>query len=292
MDSTIDNQGGEITFPPFDYDKPQTWASEEIYHYPSFDKESFQKQLNELFGLSETNLPNVRLVWPGDIKRCYSKFYISWTGAGFGVDTELRAKYRYASIQIPGTPDTIDIPPARWILEEFNHPGQYLASWEAARFDKTTGREIRPAPPPSGYYSHLWTIARHNEQCCKEAVENKKVCWGSYRLPDDHDIETLRKAKQARENARAIDTTRPLDETTMRGIALEVKNLVEDRDKCNERLLDEFIDEYAYELIEYFVGVPCSDVARKKFSIPKELKGKYQIKKENTEKAGLILPYK
>jgi hypothetical protein len=292
METALDNQGGEkITFPPFDFDKPETWASEEIYHYPDFNKESFQGLLDDLFGLSETGLPNVRLVWPGDIKKCYSKFYTTWTSSGFGVDTELRAKYKYASIQIPGTSDTIDIPPARWILEQFNHPGQYLASWEATRFDKE-GREVRPAPPPHGYYSHLWTIARHNEQCCKEAIENKKVCWGNYRLPDDHDIKMLKEAKRARDADREIDTTKPLDDLTLKQIEREVVDLGEKNDKRNAALLDEFVDEHAYELIEYFIGVPCSDIARKKFSIPKELKGKYRIKKEKMEKADLILPYK
>jgi hypothetical protein len=264
----------------FDFNKPETWGSPEIYAYPDFDITGFQKKLDDLFGLSDTNFPIVRIVWPGDIKKCYSKFYTSWTGAGFGIDSELRAKYRYASIQIPGTPDIIDVPPARWILEQFNHPGQYLASWEAARFSQD-GREIRPAPPPNGYYSHLWTIAEHNEECCKEAKAKMKVCWGSYRLPDEQDIDILRKAKQARDADREIDTTKPLDEITLEAINKETENRIAEQEKKVQDVLGELVDEYALELFEH-LGIPVSPTARAKFSIPKDLKGKHKIRTESS----------
>lgn len=275
------------TFTVFDFDKPETWADRQIYSYPDFDVTGFQVRLNDIFGLSETNLPIVRLVWPGDIKKCYSKFYVSWNGL-WGNKSELRAKYLYASIKIPGTPDIIDIPPARWILEQYNHPGQYMASWEATRFDKKTGRELRPAPPPNGYYSHLWTIARHDEQCCKAASENMKVCWGSYRLPDDHDLEMLKSAKQARDRDRKIDPTKPLDEKTLEQIKRETEERIAKTDAIVEQHLKEFIDENALEMIEFFTGVKVSDTARRVFSIPTELKGKYKI---NTEKKAEIIPY-
>lgn len=279
------------TFSSLDYDEPRSWAHQEIYSYPNYDVGEFQKKLDKLFGLSETNLPIVRIVWPGDIKKCYSKFYVSWAGSGFGIDTELRAKYRYASIKIPGTVDIIDVPPPRWILEQFNHPGQYMASWEAARFDKA-GREIRPAPPPNGYYSHLWTIARHDEKCCEEARASTKVCWGSYRQPDDQNIDMLAQAKQARDRDREIDTTKPLDERTIEAINRETEERLAKTDAIVEQHLREFIDENALEMIEFFTGRRASNRARKAFSIPANLKGKYRIEKENIERAELIIPRK
>lgn len=269
-----------------DFDKPESWGNPLIYSYPDFDVAGFQKKLDDLFGKSDTGLPIVRLVWPGDIKKCYSKFYVAWNAAGFGIKSELRAKYRYASIQIPGTPDIIDVPPPRWIIEQFEHPGQYMASWEAARFNKE-GREIRPAPPPNGYYSHLFTIATHDDACCKKAKEDYKVCWGSYRFPDDKDIEMLACAKQRRDADREIDTTKPLDAATLAALDKETEDRIAANEEKNEKILREFVDENAYELLEYVLGRKFSPKARQQFSIPTELRGKNNKRTE----AGLIVPY-
>lgn len=269
-----------------DRNKPTTWASRELYVPPDFDVAAYQNRIDEVMGKSDTGLPIVRLVWAGDIKKCFSKFYTSWNSAGFGVDSELRAKYLYASIKIPGSPDIIDIPPPRWIFEEFNHPGQYMASWQAARFD-SENREVRPAPPPNGYYSELFPIVTHKaDECCKEAAEKKVICWGYYREPDEKDLEVLRAAKKLRDEDPFVDPTKPLDEATLARARAEALVQVEKFEKERDQKLKDFVDENAVELLE-LCGVPVSDVARKMFSIPTALRGMNQ----KTE-SGVIVPYK
>jgi len=256
----------------FDTNKPETWADAQVYSPPaSFDVAGFQGKLDAVAGLSETNLPVVRLVWAGDRKRCYSKFYVTWKSDGMGLASELRAKYKYASMMIPHTTDVIDIPPPRWILEEYEHPGQYMASWEQARFQQ--GREIRPAPPPNGYYSWLLTIADHGEKkCCEEAEKNKVVCWGNYRDPDAVDIETIREAVFKREQDRFIDTTKPLDDLTLDILGKETEERVAKHQAYMDSQVSEYVEEHALELIEAF-GIPVPERLRKLYSIPKNIKG-------------------
>lgn len=269
----------------FDKDKPDSWASPELYSSPDFDLVGYQKKIDDIMGLSATNLPIVRLVWAADRKKCYSKFYVEWDAAGFGIKTELRAKYLYASIKIPGTADIIDIPPPRWIFEQFHHPGQYLASWEAARF--VDGKEQRPAPPPNGYYSDLHVIATHkHDECCADAKEKKVICWGRYRAPDEKDLDMLRAAKKARDADPFIDPSKPLDEKAQARIEEEVAVKKEEFEAARDAKLKDFVDEHAVELLEA-CGVPVSGRARTSFSIPAGLKGINQ----KTE-SGIIVPYK
>lgn len=264
-----------------DYNNPSTWADPKLHASPSFDVETFQKKIDDIFGLSETGLPIVRLVWAPDIQRCYHKFYTSWIGLQ-GAGSELRARYKYSTVQIPGTPDIIDIPPPRWMLEEFNHPGQANASWEAARWAKD-GRELRPPPPAEGHFTHLITIALHNKKkCCKFAKRDKVVCWGRYRQPDEKDLETLRMAKARRDADIAIDVTKPLTERDQTRIALETSSKIAEQEAATQKKIKEFVDENALELIGLVVPGARISEKNKKFSIPK-----FPITK--TE-AGIIIP--
>jgi hypothetical protein len=263
----------------FNLDKPETWANTAVHHPPSsFRIDEFQERLNAVMGLSDTGLPMVRVVWAGDIAKTYSKFYVSWIGSR-GVMSELRAKYKYCTIQIPETPDIIDIPPPRWILEEWNHPGQYFESWEAARFDKE-GREIRPEPPPEGYYSHLFTIARHNKFCCERAKKDSVVCWGNYRKPDGRDIAMIQEAKHRRDADKEVPLDRPLSLDILENVAKETASAIQTRQEKIDDELRQYIDENAVELICAFTGIEMND-KMKKFSFPKT--------HQSTE-SGLIVP--
>jgi hypothetical protein len=266
----------------FDKNKPGTWACSEIYSPPaSFDMAGYQSKIDAILGKSDTNHSVVRLVWAGDRKLAYSPFYVTWKPSGFGLSSELRAKYKYASLQVPGTSDIIDVPPPRWIFEEFNHPGQYMAAWEATRWQEIDGhrREVRPAPPPNGYYSHLLTIADHgNHQCCEQAKKDYVVCWGNYREPDETDLNILRRAKMEREKDRFIDTTKPLDAETLNILGKETEDRVKEQRRLIDKKVEEYIDENFLELCEA-VGLPVTGKARAAYSIPKQ-------KTEN----GIIIP--
>lgn len=261
----------------FDLNKPGTWGRAAIHSPPTFDAIKFQAQIDRIFGLAQNGYPIVRLVWPGDIKQCYSKFYTDWSSSGLGINSELRAKYKYATVMIPGTPDIIDIPPPRWIIEQREEPGQYMAAWEAARFDNQ-GRERRPPPPTTGYYSHLMTVARHTSTCCKNTPA-KMVCWGDYRAPDNKDIETLKQAKYLRDQDKEIDTTKPLPVETLDILGKETRDKQTKREMEIAAKTAEFVEEHAVELIALFTGQSLSEKT-KKFSLPTN------YKKEN----GIIIP--
>lgn len=249
----------------FNRDDPTTWATTELHQQPlGFNVSAFQKKIDKILGLTENGMPVARLVWAPDIQNTYSKFYCEWDGL-FGTATELRAKYRYATLKIPGTLDTyIDIPPPRWIIEEHNSHGQMSASWEQARWNKA-GKEVRPPMPLEGYYSELFTIADHNETCCEEA--EKMVCWGKYRLPAQEDLDRLQMAKTLRDRDAFVDPTTPLSDETLALIKLDTRNRLEKHNADKDALIDEFIDEHAPALIEKFTGQKTNTAA---FDLPKE----------------------
>lgn len=263
----------------FDPNNSSTWACRELHNPPEFDVAAYQEKIDAIFGLSDTGMSIVRLVWAPDILKCYTKFFTSWIGLQ-GAGSELRARYKFSTIQIPGTPDIIDIPPPRWILEEFNHPGQVNASWEAARWAKD-GREMRPPPPPEGHYSHLITIARHSNKCCKHAKKHKVVCWGKFRNPAETDLEILRRAKAKRDEDIAIDITKPLTEADLARVSLDTKHRIEEQEAITQEQIKEFVDANALELLELYTGRKFSDKT-KKFSIPR-------FNNQKTTEAGLII---
>ena len=260
----------KIELLPFDYNKPDSWACRQINVTPNFDVEGYQKKIDAIVGKSENGHSMVRLVWAGDIQKCYTKFYTSWTSTGMGMSTELRARYKYASIQIPSTPDIIDIPPARWMLEEYHHPGQYLASSMATRFN-SNGQQVKPDPSREGYYDSLITIATHTATCCEVSHKEYKVCWGLYRQPGQVDLERLRRAVHLREHDHKIDTTNPLDIVTMERIGIESARKTKTLEDLSKAEIAAFVDEHFLELLSAMTGQEFSDKT-KKYSLPNKQK--------------------
>lgn len=249
----------------FNNNKPDTWGCAEVYQPPPFPVSAFQKKLDAIFPPTIKGQPRVRLVWAGDIQRCYSKFGAEWSKiTGHATKWDLRAKYRYAELKIDG--EFLDVPPPRWILEQREEPGQYLQSWEAGRWNKD-GQEVRPPAPLDGYYSHLWTIARHSETCCKDTPKGL-VCWGKYREPDDRDIEVLKRAKYYRDKDEAFSLENPVPDKILASAAKTANEKALRKQTEADEELKEYIDDNALELIEMFTGIKCSEKT-KKFSIPK-----------------------
>lgn len=247
----------------FDRDNPTSWASRELHDKPlGFSVRAFQKKIDKILGLTENGLPVCRLVWAPDISKTYSKFYCNWTAMGFGTETELRAKYRYATIKIPGTADLfIDIPPPRWIIEEHNSYGQAAESWEAARWNKA-GKEVRPPCPLEGYYSELFTISDHDDECC--AKNKSVVCWGRYRLPAQQDLDRLQMAKNLRDKDAFINPNAPLSAETLALINLQSQGTRDRNEALKDQKITEFIEENALELIEKFTGQKNTKFSKEK----------------------------
>jgi hypothetical protein len=269
-----------------DFNDPVTWCSGDVYKAPSFNARAYQRKLDKIAG-TRRGRPVVRLIWAGD-KNCFSKFYDDWDDHGLGIHSEIRAKYKYAVIRVPGTADSFDVPPPRWIFEERHEPEQYAASWEQARWVYVTKgdgtedkrRVERRPPPPNEYYDHLWTVAKHDDYCCQTAQMNKKVCWGLYRQPDERDLDVIRRAIQDRDKDAEQSPYEQLNEKSLAAADKDASDFVSKTKEERKQKTKEFVDDNALALISMFTGADLSDKT-KKFSVPSKYK---------QTQAGIIIP--
>lgn len=102
--------------------------------------------------------------------------------------------------------DEVDISVPRWIIEQRVEPALLAATWEDSRwvFDPLIQRrkDVRGEMPAEGAYYYLRTIASHDEDegCCERAWKNdRRRCWGYYRLPEERDLDLLREAVKRRD---------------------------------------------------------------------------------------------
>jgi len=206
------------------YDNPVKWGTPGIWEPPVFDAAGYQKKIDAIVGTS-LGKPIVRLIWAWD-NRGREFNFTKWDSSGKGVEGEWERKYRVARVPI-GNGNTTDICPPRWLFEQRYEPGQYGLSWERTRWaSKDVGKnhkcslteaemlteecdcepirarvELKPPPPSDGWYQLLWAIAEHEpgRACCARVYEeNRRNCWGLYRLPAEKDLERLRRAVSLR----------------------------------------------------------------------------------------------
>lgn len=215
-------------------DDVSRWGDEVTFVRPDFDVAAFQKKIDAVAGISRDGKSIVVLRWMRS-PECCEEFYTEWTPFGTPVKSELRPKYRAFGIALDNG-DVCEIPPPRWVLEQRYEPEQLAQTWETERF--STHPEfgvkvpVKGELPRDGYYNHLWTIGTHDDNCCKDAIDNNMVCWGDYRLPGEADLRALRNAIARRDSDEKIDAD-PFGapkESTMKELARRTnKRLREDK---------------------------------------------------------------
>jgi hypothetical protein len=254
-----------------DLNKPETWLSTEIFHVPQgVDISAYQSKLDQIGGINEFGTPNLKLTYMPDLEN-YSKYYVEWDEAGFGIKTVLRSQFVYDTVFEGETP--IDIPPPRWAIKEFVHPSQYLASETISRWaQKTEGqqvylREIRPPRSDKGYYRPKLRIGKHNGFCCQEMKRDGLTCWGDYREPDESHLKLFRKAVKLREKEENQNPNEPLSEATMKKAALEAANEIKAKEAKQDEKTLHFITENLDEILTEITG---EDFRKKAFSIPEK----------------------
>ena len=85
----------------------------------------------------------------------------------------------------------VDLTPPRFMLEEFHEPAE-----QGFNPDGTGSGD--------GYYTHLFSIAHHDEHCCNGTEATKGgLCLGLYREPGDRDLEELQRRIRLRDTAEA-----------------------------------------------------------------------------------------
>lgn len=196
---------------------------------PSFDVRGFQKKIDSIVGLNPEGKSIVRLRWARDCKK-----WLNYEWDSFGSTTKGEMVQKYCAFRVDvNDADFVEVSPPRWILEERFEPGQYSGSWDAARYVNVptsevplmcryclamdwinsymsegimihckhcqevtllpfVRRDIVGPAPTDGWYNALDVIGIvgvHNKQT-KELFGP----WGGYRVPNENDLNALRRA--------------------------------------------------------------------------------------------------
>jgi hypothetical protein len=147
--------------------------------WPRWREKKFQKELDRLAGVASNGRSNLRLLWPADADESLSMELI----AG-----EKKARYRLyttsyrctsvseAGLEVIQDID-VDICMNRYVIEQYHLP-------EEERLGS-----FKEASKGNGFYSHLFTVAHHDEKCCggTEGIKGR-LCLGLYREPGTADI--------------------------------------------------------------------------------------------------------
>lgn len=172
----------------------------------------FQARIDRIAGLAFNGKPNVRIIWPGHpvgpivsissepdavlgpeeektmhwVKGRDGKFVKRGRYHLFTQEYELSGFNRETGVPFVQYMD-IDIAVRRFVVEQYHLPAEN-------RFN------YKPGTKGQGFYSHLWTVAKHFDDCCggREA-DGGHLCLGLYREPGDKDLEELQARIKARD---------------------------------------------------------------------------------------------
>ena len=168
--------------------------------------ESFQRQLDKLFGKSAKGLSKVRVVW-GQAPDQMMLVCGRWVRK-FPYYRELR-KREHAD---PGTGlvlvehDLYEIGVPRYFVEQLHDSEIEKAGWERARFGTVDGiwQDILGPAPEQGFYTSLFAVGSHDARCCGGRESYKGVpCYGGFRFPGEIDLRRLRRMRHLRDTAPA-----------------------------------------------------------------------------------------
>lgn len=175
---------------------------------PKWRVRRIQDQLDKVAGKAPNGKSNVRLIWAADPE--------------LGMDlvkmpdgsVEKKARYRLWTDEYECTSKSpegldvvtyvdVDIVIPRYVLEEYHLP-----------VEESFG-SYREGERGQGFYTHLFSVAHHDETCCN-GTEGRKghVCMGLYREPGDADVRDVQRRVYLRNQheARQLGTQATYDE--------------------------------------------------------------------------------
>lgn len=161
---------------------PNPWSREREY--------AFQRELDRIAGKALNGRSNLRLLWPADADESLSMEVIGG---------EKKARYRLYTASFRCTTMSeggleviqdidVDICMQRYVIEEYHPPSEEAFG------------NFKAPTKGNGYYSHLFTVAHHDETCCSgtEGIKGE-LCLGLYREPGDADLNNARRMIKERE---------------------------------------------------------------------------------------------
>lgn len=213
---------------------PSKWDAD--LRPPYFDAESFQKRINDRVGLNAEGKPIIRLIWGPQsiglwdvpryhlsrvpngegwlyttIKRWYlekhlerSQYYDSWNKSRYGITEPAEGAEKCEKC------GSIDNPVEVYGMRRCGSCG----STELVK-----GVVVDKGEPPEDFYIFAWMCASHEdfdqdagwEACCERAYrDGHKRCFGTFRSPNDYDLECISAAVRRRDDEPYVDPYAPL----------------------------------------------------------------------------------
>lgn len=186
-------------------------------HPCPIDLKPFQRRLDQIAGLTSTGRSLLRFEWGQD-----------WMGARMIVCGSWRLKHVFYRgsrrhelynpvsklVEIEDEMYEIGIP--RFFITELHTLSELNDgdAWQKARYHWEDGEliDVLGPIPEDGFYTTLFTIAHHDSLCCGGREHRKGVpCLGSYREPNERDLERIQRMKWERDHA-SNDTLAPSED--------------------------------------------------------------------------------
>lgn len=175
---------------------------------PPDDTTWFQKELDRIFGLHSNGYSKFRIVYGQDLREGRA---LDWDQTR----KMWRARYVLHTTKKPESylpPGEMvfrtrwvyeDIGAPRWFMERYVPPEIACRGWVVEGID-SEGDHFYDPKPVNGLYEPFADsmIADHTRWCCAEATERNEMCYGTYRAPDDADLDAVREAKQEMDRKR------------------------------------------------------------------------------------------
>lgn len=227
----------------------KTWDENLMSPWEASRLRDFQARINRIAGLAFNGKPNVRIIWPGHpvppiitvdkepdavlspeeektmhwVKTRDGKFAKRGRYHLFTQEYELHGFNRETGIPFVQYMD-IDIVVRRFIVEQYHLPSEQHFNY-------------KPGTKGQGFYSHLWSVAKHFDDCCGGMeANNGHLCLGLYREPSDCDLEEL----QARIAARDAEMAghMPGEQTSFEEMLMEARESRDATEAGNQRRLE------------------------------------------------------
>lgn len=215
-------------------DDPVHWDEDVVP--PFFDAQSFQERIDSRVGLNAEGKSIVRLIWGpksiglydvprywirrtkdgegfryATIKRWYletrlerAQYFDSWNATRYGMTEPAEGAERCESCAAIDKP--IETP-----------MGRYCGVCGSTQLVK--GEQVDKGPPPDEFFKFAWMCANHEAfdqdagwpKCCERAdKDGHKRCFGTFRSPNDYDLECISAGLRRRAEDAWIDPYAPL----------------------------------------------------------------------------------
>lgn len=183
---------------------PEDWPT--ANSPPPADMTWFQKKLDRIFGVEIDGKSRFILGWGQDLNVCreWDPYGMQWRAM-----FPLYSTKRLTTWLPPGKSilearfEIDDVGWPRWAILRYIPPQVACIGWKVVGVDQD-GDSFYDPMPANGLYEPLFDsiLADHTPWCCEDHTARQLPCLGTYRLPDEEDLEAIREIKRAQDQAR------------------------------------------------------------------------------------------